>query len=115
MAASVGALTVLGPLALAPSAVAEPPSSWPATDNPSAVVAVLFLGGTAALLFAVIFLLSYLPSMIRGQREASTQSWGDQPEWFGGPRKGASAAAEHTAGVGAEDSGHETGGASARW
>ncbi len=115
MAGSFGALVVLGPLALAPSATAEPPNSWPDTDNPSDVASIGILVGAAALLFGVIFLLSYLPSMIRGQRAASTQTWGEQAEWFGGPRKGVPAAADHAAGAGSDEPAQETGGASARW
>ncbi len=94
------------PLAVAPSAAATAPSSWPDTDNPPLAQALLFIVGVPILLFAVIFLLSYLPSMIRSQRGASVESWHDEPEWFGGPSKGAAAEPEAT---------QETGGASARW
>ena len=79
------------------------------TDNAAALTYYSLLSLFPALLFAVIFLLSYLPSMIRGQRYVPAEAWRDEPEWFGGPSRG-SDAAEPAAG---ED--RETGGASARW
>jgi hypothetical protein len=103
------------PLALAPPAVATAPVSWPDTDNPPLMQALLVVVGIPILLYAVIFLLSYLPSMIRAQRGTSAGSWRDQQEWFGGPRKG-TAAVDDAAGTASEpDEAQETGGASARW
>jgi hypothetical protein len=115
LVASLFTTALLGPVALAPAAVVAAPASsyWTDTDNPSLMSALLLLVGGAALLYAVIFLLSYLPSMIRGQRGASAESWHDEPEWFGGPRKG-TAAVDSASGA-EPDTTHEGGGASARW
>jgi hypothetical protein len=108
----------LTPLALAPAAVATAPesSAWPDTDNPPLAQALLVVVGIPILLFAVIFLLSYLPSMIRRQRGTSVEKWREEPEWFGGPRKG-TAAVETPVGAAtpSEPDATETGGASARW
>jgi hypothetical protein len=106
------------------AAVADPPAQW--ADNPSVstlrVLLVLLVAPLA--LFALIWLLVYLPSMTRGERYKPGQAWRGQPEWFGGPRGGLAAletpgrqpALAAGAGAGAGDEAGQTrGGASGRW
>ncbi len=64
--------------------------------------------GIPALLFALIALLVYLPSMRHGPRYRPGVGWWAAPVWFGGP-----AAAE--ARVAAATPTSDGGGASARW
>ena len=95
-------------LATAGPASAEVPEGW---SNPRAVSvlhAVLVLGGIPLLLFAVIWLLVFIPSMVRGDRGGSSGATREN-QWFGGPRQGtAELAAPDT-----EES--KAGGASGRW
>lgn len=115
------AVAVWLPTVAAP-AIAAPPEAWPDTDNGSALTALLLLVGAPLALFVAIMLLSYLPSMTkRGSRDAA-QVFGEQSEWFGGPRKGVEGAGDRasvttgeagSAGDEPKDSGK--GGASATW
>ncbi len=97
--------------ALAAASVAAPasataPDNWADPTNPSAAEALLTLGGWVLGLIAVITLLTYLPSMIRGSSGSDALTFHDKSEWFGGPRTGVDQQAEEPQG---------TGGASARW
>lgn len=53
------------------------------------VIVLLLIPGGIAL---IITLLVMLPSLIKGDSYHPGQAWQGQPEWFGGPRKGADAA-----------------------
>jgi hypothetical protein len=101
-------------------AVADPPAQWP--DNPSVstlhVLLVLLLAPLA--LFALIWLLVYLPSMTHGNKYKPGQAWRGEPEWFGGPRGGVegleSSGRPPAVGAGTgEQAGDTRGGASGRW
>jgi hypothetical protein len=100
----------VGLLALAAPAEARPPSTWEQPDNGSTLGLLLLLVGVPVLVFVVLTILVYLPSMIRGTSSEPAIAFQERSEWFGGPRKGVDAApdapAEDTAGKG---------GASARW
>jgi hypothetical protein len=90
-------------------AFAEPPAKWPATSNGSTLHTLLVLAGIPVLLFVGIALLAALPSMIKGQKYDAAVAFRDQPEWFGGPRKGVEAAPDDAS----EPQGR--GGTSANW
>ena len=98
---------VLGLVALAGPASADVPEGWSNPPSVSVLHWVLLLIGVPVLLFLVIALLVYLPSMVRGERRRS--SAGEGTEWFGGPRKGTS---ELPAPDNEES---KAGGASGRW
>lgn len=83
-----------------------PPETWTDTDNPSLAGALLVLGGWIVGIIAVITLLTYLPSMIRGSSSDGALTFSEKSEWFGGPRTGVDQEAEQP---------ESTGGASARW
>ena len=95
----------------AASAVAAPPEGWENAVNDGMLVSLLKLVGIPLLVIAVVTLLTYLPSMVRGGRGSSDPAayFSDHSEWFGGPRESPAAveapAAEKQA----------LGGASARW
>lgn len=98
-------VTLASTLAAAP-AWAAPPETWRDTTNPGLAEVILTLGGAIVTIIAVIVLLTYLPSMIRGNRGEGTLTFSEKSEWFGGPRTGVDADAEQPQG---------TGGSSARW
>ena len=100
------AAVVLASTVSAAPAWASPPETWTDTDNPGLAQALLTLGGWVLGIIAVIALLSYLPSMIRGGSGDGALTFTEKPEWFGGPRTGVDHEAEEPQG---------TGGASARW
>ena len=119
--AIVPALVVI---CLTGSAFASPPETWQGDRGTSTLKTLLLLVGVPLLLFVVITLLVYLPSMRQNQSYRPGQVWRGEPEWFGGPRGGLDAldraepATVGTGGHGAHD-GHgelgESGGASGRW
>jgi len=86
-------LAALAPAALlvttATPALASPPEQW---DAPPAVEPLHFLLVILLIplgLFVLIALLTYLPSMIRGESAYQPgRAWRHEPEWFGGPREG---------------------------
>jgi hypothetical protein len=101
LAAAAAVLATAGP------ASAEVPEGWSDPDEVSVLHAVLVLGGIPLLLFVVIWLLVYIPSLVRGERGGPGGTRENQ--WFGGPRQGtAELAAPDT-----EES--KAGGASGRW
>ena len=105
--ALLAGVTVASTLMAAPAWAAPPDSpAWTDTDNPSAAVALLTLGGWVVGILAVIALLGYLPSMIKGSGNEGTLTFSEKSEWFGGPRTGVDHEADQPQG---------TGGASARW
>jgi hypothetical protein len=89
---------------------AEAPTTWENVDNGSTVEHLLFLLGVPALVFLVVWVLVYLPSMMNRQSAEPAVASQDKSEWFGGPRKGVGAAPD----TAPEDSA-DKGGASARW
>lgn len=109
-AAAVSFGLLLG--SVAAPALAAPPDGgpWEPTDNGSVLQNLLFLLGVPLLVFVVLALLVYLPSMVRRQSTAPELAFRDRAEWFGGPRKGVDATTDQGAGASTEK-----GGASARW
>ena len=106
-AALLAAVVLTGTLAAAPAWAAQPDSpAWADPDNPSPAASLLTMGGWILGIIAVITLLTYLPSMIRGNSGDGTLTFSEKSEWFGGPRTGVDNEAEEPQG---------TGGASARW
>lgn len=108
-AVSAGVLLASG----AAAAVGAPPEGWDNAVNDSMLVSLLKLIGIPLLIMAVITLLNYLPSMVRGGRGTADPDgyFSQHSEWFGGPRttpeaiEAGPASTEATA----------RGGASARW
>ena len=92
---------VLGSVAAPAAAV---PSTWENSDNPSIGSVLLWIGGPVIAIIAILALLTYLPSMIRGSGPGELAY--NDPEWFGGPRTGLKTDAETTPG---------TGGSGGRW
>ena len=99
---------VLG--SLAAPALASPPDTWQDPDNGPLLGNLLFLIGVPVLVFVILALLVYLPSMMRRQSAEPGLAFQDRAEWFGGPRKGVEGA--HAA---APEEQSEKGGAGARW
>jgi hypothetical protein len=102
------------------TAFASPPETWQGDSGTSTLKALLLLVGVPLLLFVVITLLVYLPSMRQNQSYRPGQVWRGEPEWFGGPRGGLDALdREEPATVGAGRDGQSelggSGGASGRW
>jgi len=97
------ALTVV-----ATPALAAPPDTWDNSDNGPLLNELLFLIGVPLAVIAVVTLLTYLPSLIRGQSSQSGATFQDNPEWFGGPRAGVDATAPG-------DEATSKGGAGAQW
>lgn len=97
----------------AAAAVGAPPEGWDNAVNDSMLVSLLKLLGIPLLIMAVITLLTYLPSMVRGGRgTADTDGYFSQhSEWFGGPRTTPEAIETGPA----KDETTALGGASARW
>lgn len=101
-------VTVAGLSAAATPAQAAVPEGWDKPDGVDKLHALLLLGGIPVLLFVGIAVLTYLPSLIRGERLAPGAP-AIENQWLGGPRKG-------TAELAAPDSEEsDAGGASARW
>lgn len=110
LALTPAALLLIG----ASPAFAAAPEQWgerPVVD-PLQFLLVLVL--IPAGLFALIALLTYLPSMARGETTYHPGlSWRHEPEWFGGPRDGLEKVDK--ADPKALESAGERGGASASW
>ena len=100
------AAVVLAATVAASPALAGPPDTWQDSTNPSTASVLLTLGGWVLGIIAVLTLLTYLPSMVRGSTGGDALTFSDKSEWFGGPRTGVDQDAEQPQG---------TGGASARW
>jgi hypothetical protein len=107
--ARVAALLSAPVLAMtAAPARADVPEGWAPVSDVDALHALGVLVGLPALLFVLIAVAVYLPSMIRGERLLPDHS-GGEAQWIGGPRQGA---AELPAPDG-DDS--RAGGASGQW
>ena len=96
---------------LAAPALAAPPEAWPEPDNGSLLSNLLFLVGVPVLVFVVLALLVYLPSMMRRQSSEPALAFRERPEWFGGPRKGI----ESGSSAASKTDSADKGGSSARW
>ena len=105
-AAVLGSAPVLALLAF--PAHADVPEGWAEVSDVDNLHALALLVGGPLLLFVLIALAVYLPSMIRGEKLLPDHS-GGEAQWIGGPRQGV---AELPAPDG-EDS--RAGGASGRW
>jgi hypothetical protein len=102
------------------SALAAPPEQWEENGPVSPLHVILLLVVIPVALFALIWLLVYLPSMRKGQHYQPGLAWRGEPEWFGGPRRGVEPAdAPPPAPAGARgperDADSDRGGASGRW
>jgi hypothetical protein len=84
------------------------PVGWPEAPDVNMVHALLIFAGIPLLLFIVITLAVYLPSIARGERIAPGQP-PVEDQWLGGPRTGTAELKEPEA----QDA--EAGGASGRW
>jgi hypothetical protein len=91
-------------------AYAEPPTTpfWEEAQDPSALEFLIIFVGAPAAIIAVLALLVYLPSMMRGRSSEPALVFAERSEWFGGPRKKPDAEDEQ-----AER--EPTGGAGAQW
>ena len=105
-AAVLGSAPVLALLAF--PAHADVPEGWAEVSDVDNLHALALLVGGPLLLFVLIALAVYLPSMIRGEKLLPDHSDGEA-QWIGGPRQGV---AELPAADG-DDS--RAGGASGRW
>jgi hypothetical protein len=109
-AGAVSAGLFLGSWAAA--AAAAPPEGWDNSVNDSTLASLLKLLGIPLLVAAVVTLLVYLPSMMRGRGAADPATYfSEHSEWFGGPRT--SPEAVESGPASAENK--ALGGASARW
>jgi hypothetical protein len=103
----------------ASAAFAEPPETWEDTPSVSGLHVIVLLVIIPVALFMLIWLLVYLPSMMRGNEDQSGVVRHGQAEWFGGPQGGLEAVdtadnrVQPTAG--AHDQGGGRSGASGSW
>lgn len=98
-------------LAAPVAAMADTPVAWedrPDTSGFDYLLVLLLIPGALAIAIAV---LAALPSMIGDRGYEPGRSWGEEPEWFGGPRKGVEAAEQ----VDPKELEGQQGGTSARW
>lgn len=72
----------------ASAAFAEPPETWEDTPSVSGLHVIVLLVIIPLALFLLIWLLVYLPSMMRGNEDQSGMVRHGQAEWFGGPQGG---------------------------
>jgi hypothetical protein len=72
----------------ASAAFAEPPETWEDTPSVSGLHVIVLLVIIPLALFLLIWLLVYLPSMMRGNEDQSGVVRHGQAEWFGGPQGG---------------------------
>jgi hypothetical protein len=107
----VTSLGVLGSALLlsAPAHATGTPEGWSDPEPVSAQHALVLLVGGPLVLFLLITLAVYLPSLARGER---VLPGAPENEWFGGPRQGVEAA-DKVDPKALEGKG--TGGASGRW
>lgn len=100
--------------ALVTPAAADTPAAWekpPATSPLDFLVVLVIIPLGIA---AVLALLTILPSMASERGYEPGQSWRGEAEWFGGPTKGVTSAADVTPEQ-IESRSEDTGGTSARW
>ena len=98
----------------ATASYATAPEQWGEAPSVDPIHALLVFVLIPAGLFALITLLTYLPSMAKGEGAYQPGlAWRHEPEWFGGPRDGLEKA-DKTDPSALEGTG-ERGGASGRW
>jgi hypothetical protein len=95
--------------AIAAPAFATAPSTWENPDNKPAIDTLLYLLGVPLLVFIAVWVLVYLPSMMRRQSASPSVAFQERSEWFGGPRAGVDPTTETSS------DGNEKGGAGAGW
>lgn len=100
------------PLLSAP-AFAAPPETWTDPEQVGGLDFLLLLVLIPMGLALLITLLTYVPSMVRGQKYTPGRAWRSESEWFGGPKDGLEAADKVD--LHAEGAQTDRGGASARW
>lgn len=100
MSTSLSALAAVIPM--------DVPVGWSDPDDVNMFQALLVLGGIPVLLFLLITVAVYVPSLVRGERVAPGQP-PLESQWIGGPRTGTAA----LKGPDAQDT--DAGGASGRW
>ncbi|HEX6247530.1 MAG TPA: hypothetical protein VFZ64_06630 [Nocardioidaceae bacterium] len=107
-------LAPIAVLALVPApALAVPPEAWPDADPVGALDFLLLLVLIPLGLTLLIVLLTYVPSMTKGEKYTPGRSWRGESQWFGGPKDGLEAADKVD--LHAEGAETDRGGASARW
>ena len=113
-AARVLALTPAAVLVTnATTAFASAPEQWGEEPQVDAIHALLIFVIIPLGLAAIIWLLTYLPSMMRSESAYQPGlACRHEPEWFGGPRDGLEKADKADAGAQGADT---RGGASGRW
>jgi hypothetical protein len=94
---------------IAAPAFADAPSTWENPNNKPAIDTLIYLLGVPLLVFIVVWVLVYLPSMMRRQSSSPAVAFQERSEWFGGPRAGVDATTESTSDT------NEKGGAGAGW
>ena len=87
---------------------ADVPDGWAPVSDVDNLEALLLLAGGPLLLFVLIALAVYVPSMVRGERLLPDHS-GGEAQWLGGPRSGT----QELPAADTDDS--RTGGASGSW
>jgi len=118
LVAAVAAAALI--LARAAPALADPPVTWSDPEPISMLEALLVFVGIPIALSVVIALLVMAPSVAKGPRYRPGLGWWAEPEWFGGPQRGADAEGAEDASRPALESGIRSpelpaGGTSARW
>lgn len=112
--APAGALgLVLAGAAVHPAA-ADTPAAWEQAPDVSVLGFLLVLVIIPVGVAAVVALLTVLPSMARDKGYEQGAAWRGEPEWFGGPTKGLSAADDVTPAQ-VEAAGKGSGSTSAHW
>ncbi len=106
-------LPVVAVTVLTAPAHAAVPDQWETPPAVSPLDFLLVLVLIPGALFAVIFLLASLGSMVRSQTSYQPGlAWRNEPEWFGGPRGGLEKVDQQPQ---SEVAATEQGGASGRW
>jgi hypothetical protein len=79
---------------VAAPAFADAPSTWENPNNKPAIDTLIYLLGVPILVLIVVWVLVYLPSMMRRQSSSPAVAFQERSEWFGGPRAGVDAATD---------------------
>jgi hypothetical protein len=106
-------VAVVLPLTYAGAASADVPEGWSDPDDVSFMHALLVLGGIPLLVFVLLALAVYLPSVVRGESVVPAGARAGD-EWFGG-RRDAQQSAQQALEQRKEAATDETGGASGSW
>ena len=90
--ASAGAVSLVLATSLMVPASADTPDRWEQSPDVSILGFLLVLVIIPLGVAAVVALLAVLPSLTRDRGYEPGAAWRGEPEWFGGPTKGLSAA-----------------------